>query len=112
MTQHSLLSRRYTLLRLVFHQLDHASFLAHRQFTLRLTAAALGRAVSGYTRGFGPSLRGVKGRSSRRSSIALHSGLPSGQPTAGTRSIRVVVAASAGIARRAAKSEISARNGA
>jgi hypothetical protein len=31
---------------------------------------------------------------------------------AGTRSIRVVAAASAGIARRAAKSEISARNGA
>jgi hypothetical protein len=39
-------------------------------------------------------------------------GLPSGRPMAATRSIRVVAAASAGIARRAAKSEISARNGA
>ena len=71
-----------------------------------------GRAVSGSTRGFGPGLRGAKGRPSRRSSIAIHSGLPSGRPMAGTRSIRVVAAASAGIARRAAKSEISARNGA
>jgi hypothetical protein len=53
-----------------------------------------------------------KGRPSRRSSIAIHSGLPSGRPMAGTSSIRVVAAASAGIARRAAKSEISARNGA
>jgi len=69
-----------------------------------------GRAVSGSTRGFGPGLRGAKGRSSRRSSIALHSGLPSGRPMAGTRSIRVVAAASAGIAKRAAKLEISARN--
>jgi hypothetical protein len=71
-----------------------------------------GRAVSGSTCGFGPGLRGAKGRPSRRSSIAIHSGLPSGRPMAATRSIRVVAAASAGIARRAAKSEISARNGA
>jgi hypothetical protein len=60
-------------------------------------------AVSRSTRGFGPRLRGAKGRPSRRSIIAIHSGLPSGQPMVGARSIRVVVA-SVGMARSAAKS--------
>ena len=70
------------------------------------------RAVSRSTRGFGPGLRGAKGRPSRRSSIAIHVGLPSGRPMVGARSMRVVVAASAGMARSAAKSGIRARNGA
>ena len=68
------------------------------------------RAVSRCTRGFGPGLRGAKGRPSRRSSIAIHSGLPNGRPMVGARSIREVAAASVGMARSAAKSGISARN--
>jgi hypothetical protein len=40
-------------------------------------------AVSPSSRGFGPGLRGAKGRPSRRSSIAIHSGLPSGRPMVG-----------------------------
>ena len=59
-------------------------------------------AVSRSTRGFGPGLRGAKGRPSRRSSIAIHSGLPSGRPMVGARSIRAVVA-SVGRARSAAR---------
>ena len=64
------------------------------------------RAVSRCTRRFAPGLRGAKARPSRRSSIAIHFGPPSGRPMVGARSIRLVVAASAGVARSAAKSEI------
>jgi hypothetical protein len=70
-----------------------------------------GRAVSGSTRGFGPGLRGAK----RQAEPALeHRGpfRPPQRMADGGDPLNRVVAAAAGIARRAAKSEISARNGA
>jgi hypothetical protein len=82
---------------------DYGDSLRHISQQLRLLRgvslhfAALGRAC---------------GVPKRRPSIAIHSGLPSGRPIVGARSIRVVVAASVGMARSAAKSGISARNGA
>jgi hypothetical protein len=45
-------------------------------FTFHSSCAS--RAASRSTRGFGPDLRGAKGRPSWRLSIAIHSGLPSG----------------------------------
>ena len=51
-------------------------------------------------------------RPSCRLSAAIHSGAPSGRPIVGARSIRAVVAGSAGAVRSAAKPGISARNGA
>jgi hypothetical protein len=55
-------------------------------------------------RGFGPGLPGARRRPSCRSSAAIHSGAPSGRPIVGARSIRAVVAGSAGAVRSAAKS--------
>ena len=54
------------------------------------------RLVSPSIRGFGPGLPGARRRPSCRSSAAIHSGAPSGRPIVGARSIRAVVAGSAG----------------
>jgi hypothetical protein len=70
------------------------------------------RPVSPRARGFGSGLPGARARPSRRSSAGIHSGAPSGRPIVGARSIRAVVAGSAGAVRSAAKSGINARKGA
>jgi ABC-type transport system substrate-binding protein len=65
------------------------------------------RLVSPSIRGFGPGLPGARRRPSCRSSAAIHSGAPSGRPIVGARSIRAVVAGSAGALSSAAKSGIT-----
>lgn len=70
------------------------------------------RAVSRSTRSFWPRFAGCQRASRAGARIATHSDLLSGRPMVEARSIRVVAAAAFGMARSAAKSEISARNGA
>jgi hypothetical protein len=91
-----------------------AIFLLGITVTVYLSSRSSGscRLVSPSTPGFGPGLPRARRRPSCRSSAAIHSGAPSGRPIVGARSIRAVVAGSAGGARSAAKSGISARNGA